>query len=135
MKLLDNTEVCFVCRRRAEGMATGGLRRGWLCNDCGPQVGAKAYAMPSRQFDEYELRALDRAGARAGQYLDEIACTDLARLRPTEFRTFLALFLRTFGDGIRAEVARGMVVDGFGEPIRAHMTTEQLAELEQGDAA
>jgi hypothetical protein len=131
---LDNPESCFVCRRRADGIGTGGTqegrRIGWLCRECA-DIGAKAYAMPARAWDEYETRALATAGAVAGAYLERIGQTDLARLYPETWAEFLRVALDAFGSAIRREVFRGAVRDGFGAVVIA--PGDEQSEIE--DAA
>lgn len=131
---LDNPESCFVCRRRADGLGVGTTRIGWLCQQCADGgYGAKAYAMPDRQYDEYENRALVAAGDQAGAYLDSLNETDLGRLRPEEYRVYCRTLIDAYGDAIRREVGKGVIRDGFGAPIYAHLTTEELAEQAQED--
>lgn len=113
-KPLDNPEACFICRRRACGLAvTKGnhLTRknypnGWFCDDC-RHIAAEAYAMADREFDVFEQHAMQAAGEKAGGYLDSIGKTDLATLSEAEWSVFLITMIRAFGDAIRAEVESG----------------------------
>lgn len=133
MKSLGNRDVCFVCRRRADGLGVGSERRiGWMCQHCADGgYGMKAYAMTNRQFDEYEGRALVAAGQMAGAYLDAIGRTDLAALTPKEWTEFCRTMVLGFGDSIRREVGRGIVRDGFGEAIYGQLSTEEIQSQEE----
>lgn len=103
----NNPEACFVCRRRACGLGTGKPGKfGWVCEECLP-LAREAYKMADKAFDVFEQRAIELAGQKAGDYLDEIGKTDLAELDQTEWRLFLNTVIRSFGDGIRTEVESG----------------------------
>jgi len=108
---LDNTESCFLCRRRADGLGVlKGNHVGWLCQQCTDGgYGMKAIAMRARAFDEYETRALQAAGNAAGSYLDQIGQTDLAQLDPANWDVFCRILVNEFGEAIRREVGVGVV--------------------------
>ena len=107
MKHSNNEESCFVCRRRADGIGIGNEKRvGWMCSECA-SVGKVVYHMPDREFDIYEQRAIERAGEKAGDYLDTLGKTDLGNLTKTEWRLFLNTVVRAFGDAIRSEINSG----------------------------
>lgn len=112
---LDNPESCFICRRRAAGVAvmSGSFRSrsqkpaGWLCEQCGVALARKAYDMPDKEFDVFEQRAVQAAGEKAGAYLDQLGKTDLAQLSEPEWSVFCITMIRGFGEAIRAEVESG----------------------------
>jgi len=107
MRPFNNDQCCFICRRRADGIGTGTEKKvGWLCNEC-KDLGPEAYKMSDRHFDEFEKRALAQAGEAAGGYLDSLGVTDLAKLQPEEWETFLQTVINTFGSAIRTEVQSG----------------------------
>ncbi|AWN43145.1 DUF6511 domain-containing protein [Methylobacterium durans] len=136
-KHLDNSESCFVCRRRADGLGVNqGNRIGWLCQQCADGgYGMKAIRMSARSFDEFEARAIAAAGDAAGAYLDSVGQTDLAKLHPANWRVFCETLITSFGDAIRREVGKGVLRDGFGEVIHAHKTTEELEAEAAGQEA
>lgn len=131
---LDISDLCFVCRRRSCGFGVGGYgprRIGWLCEDCADgHFGKRAYAMTDRQFDEYEQRAILKAGDMAGSYLDRIGVTDLAGLTAEQWRGFLGTFVTAFGAAIRDEVGRGATQGWAEAPLHAHRSTENLGDEE-----
>ncbi len=105
MKHLNDDELCFVCRRRAMGLGVGSIGRvGWTCTDCTPDLANEALHMSDREFDIYEKRALERAGEKAGEYLDTLGVTDLAKLHSEEWQTFLEIVVRSFGEAIRTQI-------------------------------
>lgn len=108
---LDNSEACFLCRRRADGLGVlKGNHVGWLCQQCNDGgYGMKAITMRARAFDEYEARAMRAAGDAAGRYLDQIGQTDLAQLDPANWGVFCQIMVDEFGEAIRREVGRGVV--------------------------
>ena len=108
MKALNNPESCFICRRRADGFGVGKDKKvGWFCNECGTGLAKEVYQMTDRRFDVFEERAIEKAGQKAGEYLDDIGKTDLTTLDQMEWRQFLSTVIRSFSDGIRHEVQTG----------------------------
>jgi ribosomal protein L37AE/L43A len=104
----NNSECCFVCRRRAAGIGVGKPgQQGWLCMTCDINLAKEAYHMSGRDFDVFERRALKAAGETAGAYLDEIGKTDLASLDEAQWLHFLERVVTAFGDAVRAEVQSG----------------------------
>lgn len=61
----------------------------------------KAIRLPKKTFDIYETSALMAGGSSAGQYLDELGCTDLAELDQPKFILFFAKFLGGYEDSMR----------------------------------
>lgn len=97
---------CFVCRRRDDGSMGGFLgdygknnKIVWSCLDH-IHLAKKAIRMPRAELDLYEQKALQAAGAKAGAYLDKIGQTDLEKLTPIQWITFLRTILDTFGDDL-----------------------------------
>ncbi|KTS10272.1 hypothetical protein SB2_06935 [Methylobacterium radiotolerans] len=106
MKHLNNSESCFVCRRRACGLGVGKDRRiGWTCQICADEgLGLKAYKMDPANFDTYEQAALVLAGNAAGAYLDRLGRTDLAALHPEEWQEFCRRLVQAFGYAIQDQI-------------------------------
>lgn len=52
--------------------------------------------MQTRQFDAFEQDSLIEGSSAAGQYLDELGMTDLAKLEERQFYEFFARFLETY---------------------------------------
>lgn len=106
MRPFNQSEICFVCRRRSWGIGVGDLGRktGWTCRACNPDIAWSAFRMSDDRFDVYETKALKAAGGEAGAYLDSIGVTDLAKLTEGEWERFLRIVIDSFGDGIRKEI-------------------------------
>jgi hypothetical protein len=62
--------------------------------------------MPQARFDEFERKALLAGGERAGEYLDGVGVTDLAKLQPEEWQQFLERVLGGYSERMR-EFAEG----------------------------
>jgi hypothetical protein len=106
--------LCAVCRRRAVWLGYAPLRGRslsragpviWLCdeNRC-HRAARKVYAMPNSELDTFEEAAALEAAAGAGQYLEEIGTTDLAKLTDQEWREFVRRMLRGFEQALRAKI-------------------------------
>lgn len=104
MRVFNDSEVCFICRKRSWGVGVGDLKTktGWTCRDCHPDLAWSALRMTDERFDVYETKALKEAGAQGGGYLDSIGVTDMAKLTPEEWETFLRTIIDGFGDNLRA---------------------------------
>lgn len=48
--------------------------------------------------DENEVTALEHAGENAGEYLESLGRTDLAKLSPEEWQTFLAVVVHNYNE-------------------------------------
>lgn len=98
---------CFCCRRRDEGVGAivSGPRIVWSCNDH-ITLAMKAIAMPQRDFDIYEKRSIEAAGAVAGRMLDEqFGTTDLAVLEPHQWVKFCETLINEFGKNLAARLS------------------------------
>ena len=100
--------VCFCCRRRDDGVGSllGGKppRIIWSCRDH-IFLARKALLMPQRDYDYSENKALDAAGAAAGQYLDKIGKTDIGSLELHEWRKFCQTMIDAFGDDLAKRIS------------------------------
>lgn len=57
-----------------------------------------------------EIAALEHAGAMGGEYLENIGCTDLAKLSPQEYATLIETIVTAYGDKLRDLHAQDAVV-------------------------
>jgi hypothetical protein len=106
---------CMVCRRRA--LPYGTIKKGdrsrdlqiyWLCDDpkC-IQLGQKVLTMPAKKLDAYERKARQIASDEAGEYLDQLGKTDLAKLSETEWITFNEKIIFGFERAMRDVISSG----------------------------
>jgi len=65
--------------------------------------------MSSSILDHYEIGSVLEAGRLAGQYLDEIAKTDLALLSGDEWREFLRRIIIGFEQAMRRKILENEV--------------------------
>jgi hypothetical protein len=98
--------LCAVCHRYAVWL---GYQNKppivWLCDNNGCHAAAKkVYAMPDQRLEDYERGAVLEAGNEAGAYLDEIGNTDLATLRPEQWREFLRRIVVGFEQSMRRKI-------------------------------
>lgn len=102
--------VCFCCLRQDDGIGVAGNGRGfnlrvaWSCEKHA-HLGKKAFAMSGQEFNRIEVLALGDAGEIAGAYLDQINCSDLAKLTPEEWTEFCRTMVQAFGDAMEARLA------------------------------
>jgi Family of unknown function (DUF6511) len=104
--------ACAVCRRHAVWL---GFRPSkyrlpiiWLCDDEYCHAAAvRVYAMPKKMLDAHELGAMLEAGEIAGEYLEELGTTDLAKLSPDQWREFLRQLLTSYEHILRRKVLNG----------------------------
>jgi hypothetical protein len=91
---INNPNICFVCGRRACGLAVGEPQHlGWYCDDCNSEVAKKAIV--SRKFDVFEERAC--------QAVAELAGTDIT-LTKAEMADFVRWAVTEFGNALRKEL-------------------------------
>lgn len=62
--------------------------------------------MARKTFDAFETESMLAGGAKAGQYLDSIGITDLARLSETQFIAFFAKFMTGYEVSMRGAMER-----------------------------
>src|SRR4051812_8388319 len=86
-RMMFEDHVCAVCRRSAAGYGCVPAAHGkqgniaWTCDD--PEclrLAREAYTALQRNFSRWESLAAQAGGREAGQYLDELGVTDLAKL-------------------------------------------------------
>ena len=106
--MTEEPTICFICKRRAEGLAYAPTSKSpfrWLCSDPTCHALAKeVYQMPQPQLDAYERAAALKAGVDAGAYLDSIGKTDLAFLDEFEWEEFLQLIVVGFSKELRRKL-------------------------------
>jgi hypothetical protein len=101
--------VCAVCRRQAVWLGYSPPKRRlpaiWLCDDeyC-HAAAARVYAMPRKILEAYELGAMLEAGEIAGEYLEQVGTTDLAKLSPDDWREFLRQLLTSYEHILRRKI-------------------------------
>ena len=97
---------CAVCHRMAVWIGYPAVGHPiWLCDDGGCHVAAKdIFNMPKDRLNDYELGAVVEAGKSAGAYLEEIKNTDLATLRPEQWREFLRRIVTGFEEAMRRKI-------------------------------
>lgn len=102
-----NGGACFLCRKRDDGLAAVGADRTntmqavWACHEH-IHLAKKAIDMDPHLYDAIEREALADGGADAGEYLDSVGQTDVARLTADQWNTFCAKLV----DGFSASVHR-----------------------------
>ena len=99
--------TCYCCGRRAGAAGFGTFKSDplFLCELCMPLIENLRAVV---RFDGYELEAVEKAGERAGSYLDGLGKTDLALLSPEEWNYFLREIIEGFGAAMRVSVAKGV---------------------------
>jgi hypothetical protein len=102
--------TCAVCRRHAVWLGYRPPRHErvptvWLCDDeyC-HAAAAGVYAMPTTMLDAHELGAMLEAGALAGEYLDTLGQTDVAKLDAEQWREFLRRLLTGYEHILRRKI-------------------------------
>lgn len=101
--------ACAVCLRKHENIGYSPNERSrvaWVCDDCLP-VARKAYHMPKKHLDVYELKAMQAGGEKAGEYLDTIGKTDLAELELHEWLEMWRVGLDGYGNSMRDMLKNG----------------------------
>lgn len=99
VRVLNNDQVCSVCRRRAHGLAVGKRdRAAWFCEPCGPSLARTILHMPQDQFDGIERDAID---AILEQLPETITVPDAERAM------FIGWIIDTFGTEIRKAAENG----------------------------
>jgi hypothetical protein len=80
----------------------------WVCDDpiCIANC-QKVANMGQKQLDAYERKARRIASEEAGEYLDQIGKTDLAKLTETEWVTFNEKIILGFERAMRDVIASG----------------------------
>lgn len=103
---INDPADCHFCKRYAIGLGAGspGGSPRWVCIDCVPHI---REIRAVRNFEPYELIALEEAGSKAGELLDGIGKTDLADLTEQQWRDFLKTVIHGFGASLREQVATG----------------------------
>lgn len=102
---------CVVCRRHAIAIGTMKNKKPpilWVCDDpiC-VKHGAKVVNMSQKQLDAYERKARRIASDEAGEYLDQLGKTDLAKLSETEWVTFNEKIIFGFERAMREVISSG----------------------------
>jgi hypothetical protein len=105
----DKPELCAVCRRQAIHLGYRpwqDLPMIWTCGDtiCNRLL-SRVYAMSEEQISAYEQRAMQAAGGRAGQWLDELGKTDLADLTVGEWDEFVWRLVSGYEAELRRQIA------------------------------
>lgn len=102
---------CAVCRRRAEDFGYGvldddGKAHVIRCCSSAECVYAvhRIATMSEKKLDAFEQKALAEAGNGAGEYLDRIGRTDLAKLTDKQWIAFLGLILTGYEDSLRRQM-------------------------------
>lgn len=102
--------ICFCCLRQDDGVgvySSGYKMRvdvAWSCLKHVP-LGRKAFAMSAQDFNRVETKATKEAGKRAGQYLNSLGVTDLAKLTVEEYAEFCRAMIIGFGDAMEQLLA------------------------------
>lgn len=102
---------CLVCRRRAASLGVLRNKRPpilWICDDpiC-IKHGSKVANMSQKQLDAYEKKARRIASEEAGEYLEQIGITDLAKLSEDQWITFNEKIIIGFERAMRDVIASG----------------------------
>jgi hypothetical protein len=105
-KPLNLIGVCTLCKRRHDNLGYSPTQRHpikWLCWRCLP-FAKWIYKMKTQQLDVYEMDAIFDGGEKAGQYLDQIGQTDLAKLSEDQFCEMFARFMEGFEVSMRGKM-------------------------------
>lgn len=80
----------------------------WTCGspDCNVTL-QRVYGMSVESLSQVEMEAINKAGAVAGAWLDDVGKTDLAALSRDEWEQFLCRLI----DGYQCELRRLMQAD------------------------
>ncbi len=99
--MTGNSDVCWVCSRRAVGLGVQADREPirWLCKEC---ADIAEHIRHRRRLDPYELRALDTGVEAVGEYLRSIQKTDLKEMDELEARMLVKAAWEGCGRGMRA---------------------------------
>ena len=61
-------------------------------------------ALMAKDLEKFERIALEKVGAVAGQYLEDIGKTSMTELSFEEWTVFLETVLKTFGDSLKGAI-------------------------------
>lgn len=96
---LDNPESCFVCSRRADGLAVGKPDKlAWFCETCDADLAKIALKAKPQDFDAFELRACQAVAS---------LCGGEVRLEPVDLPQFIQWAVDEFSKAVRLEVESG----------------------------
>ena len=102
---MTHADICFICQRRDSGVAVGTTKKiQWFCESCGIETAKRASLMSAKVFEHLELRAVDDAGAKAGEYLDRIGKVSLETLSEAEWKEFCRTMIYGFGEALRDKI-------------------------------
>ena len=101
--------LCDVCRREARGfgysprLTRQSGRDLWLCSMRCLDIVTRLEGMIDPK--EHEVVALRQASARAGEYVESLGRTDLARFTEQEWTTLIEVIVTAFQDHLRTAYA------------------------------
>ena len=99
--------LCAVCRRPASGLAVAAKGRrnsplAWVCDDSECiQIAKDSFDMRQTEFSRLDEKAAIMGGDSAGQYLDSIGKTDLAKLDEKEWQTFCRTLVGAYRESLK----------------------------------
>lgn len=101
---IGDTCVCFICRRKADGVGVG--FRKWICDEESIKIAKALSKMAKQKFDAYEIRAIEDMSPRIGEYIETtIGATDFATWNEQQWFDFLKRTVVEFGDSMRRVTA------------------------------
>lgn len=100
---------CHICHRHAIGIGTGFTSARdkdpkWICSQCSLII---EDIRRVKNFDAYELKALEKVDEAAGEYVAGLGQSDLAELSELERRMLWKAVVASFGDSLRALIKGG----------------------------
>lgn len=104
----DTPTTCHICSRHALGIGLGFTHSRdkdprWICHECALII---EDIRRVKNFDAFELKALDGAVDAVGVYLESLGKTELADFDELEQRMLCKAAVAGFGDRLRA-IIRG----------------------------
>jgi len=108
--MMEEPDVCYACKtRHAIGVGIGYASRHdttpkWICAECALII---EDIRRVRNFDAYELKALDAVDEAAGEYVAGLGQSDLAELGELERKMLWKAVVGSFGDELRRLIRGG----------------------------
>lgn len=107
--------ICAVCSREAKGFGWGGVKRNprrkerWLCSMQCQDICHERKGMidPTKN----EIDAIMAASDPAGQFIESLPTTDMAKWSQDQWFGFLECVVTAFQDSLRATTSRAQLSD------------------------
>lgn len=98
--------TCYVCTRHAIGIGVGSFKDPkWICHECALVI---EDVVRVKNFDAYELKALDGAVDAVGEFIESIGGkTELSDYDELEQRMLCKAAITGFGNRLRSLIRSG----------------------------